>query len=234
MLKTVLASLLFVPLSMSLSMDNYGVENICDTSYDVIIDESATRSILHCSALCSRSMFCQSFIYNKQTKYCITSPTYLNQTDTGCGNDIRYGYSLSPPPISMGLPCDVNASCTAPLTECRDGICQCIPTYVFNYSNLSCIFIKNCAEYGTTYQTMVDEEFKTNDLERLDGITEDECATYCATTTSYTCRLFYYDIKYSKCYLYDLETIPASEVAGNYDPENGCILYQRDCAMPYV
>ncbi|XP_060579695.1 uncharacterized protein LOC132736562 [Ruditapes philippinarum] len=246
MILKVLSVAIFLPIvvySLTQLSDRFRTEYVCDMDYGQILEATGARSVLSCGGTCSRRTDCRSFVFNPQDKMCqLNSQILLNPT-YGCPVVVKYGYFLSSNPGLIALPpfegklvgesCVDSIECVENFTECSvTNECMCIPGYVYDYANRTCIFIMDCLAYGITFQMSETTEYKLTVDILLNNATEDECRAICLTTTQFTCRIFEFSYKRMECKVFSLDTIPRTNVIDGYDKEYETFVYARDCALP--
>lgn len=180
-----------------------------------------------CIAECSKDVRCASVFYNKVTEQCQGhSVTYGNSSLTDEVSNFRY-YVQPFGEKYIGDTCSVNSDCVTVNSECRQGLCACVPGYSFSPGGHQC---KVCTEYGDDFMEIRDHYISKNNMEIRDSLTLEECFQSCISATNYTCRSLEYGRSSDICYLANVTVLDLpNRWYEDTALEFNISYYQRDC-----
>ncbi|KAL4234533.1 hypothetical protein ACF0H5_006176 [Mactra antiquata] len=141
-----------------------------------------------CVMECVRDTECASVLYNKVTKVCQAHSVTLGNPFVAFDEPDTQYFVRSFGEHYIGDSCVTATDCWTINTECRQGLCQCIPGYSFSPKTQEC---KVCDQYDDkNFMTITDHYITGENMEMFSSVTLEDCKRLCLTRTAYLCVTF--------------------------------------------
>ncbi|KAL4234531.1 hypothetical protein ACF0H5_006174 [Mactra antiquata] len=186
------------------------------------------RAAPFCVMECARDIECASALYNKVTKICQGHSVTLGNPAVAF-DEPNTQYFLKPfGEHYIGDSCATTTDCWTINTECRQGLCSCLPGYSFSPKTQEC---KVCDQYDNQNFMAIENHFLSkSNVEEFSPVTVEECIQLCVNRTDYLCVTFEFWLSDSCA----LQNVTVLDLPHKWFEDKNLAFnishYQRDCA----
>ncbi|KAL4234532.1 hypothetical protein ACF0H5_006175 [Mactra antiquata] len=180
-----------------------------------------------CVMECSRDIECASVLYNNVTKICQGHSVTLGNPAVAFDEPNTQYFVQTFGERYIGDSCVTTADCWTINTECRQGLCQCIPGYSFSPKTHEC---KVCVQYDDrNFMEVIGQYIIRENAEEFFSVTLEECRHLCLNRTTYLCVTF--EFAYPEiCAIQNMTKLDMPDKWYDSGGLQSTSHFQRDCA----